>query len=151
MTKTSAYVMDDLDKALIALLTTDARQPLATLARKLKVARTTVQSRLERLEASGAIVGYTLKLGRGALVPAIRASILVAIEPRNQASVLTRLRALPEIERAFTTSGRFDLLLQVAAPTTEQLDAVLDAIVALPGVKSSESLIHLTTRIDRVA
>lgn len=36
--------MDDLDKALVALLIADARQPLATLARKLKVARTTVQS-----------------------------------------------------------------------------------------------------------
>ena len=143
--------MDELDKALVALLMADARQPLATLARELKVARTTVQSRLERLEASGTIVGYTLKLGAEAVRPLIRASVLVSIEPRNQAAILTRLRALPEVERAFTTSGRFDLLLQVAAPTTEQLDTVLDGIGALPGVKSSESLIHLTTRIDRVA
>lgn len=141
--------MDDLDRALVALLQADSRQPLATLARKLKVARTTVQSRLERLESAGTIVGYTLKLGKDAARPLIRASVLVAIEPRNQASVLSRLRAIPEVERAFTTSGRFDLLLQVAAPTTEQLDSVLDGICALPGVKSSESLIHLTTRIDR--
>lgn len=143
--------MDDLDKALLALLVADARQPLSTLARKLKIARTTVQSRLERLEASGAIVGYTLKLGGEALRPLIRASVLVSIEPRNQVAILTRLRALPEIERAFTTSGRFDLLLQVAAPTTEQLDIVLDSIGGLPGVRLSESLIHLTTRIDRGA
>lgn len=141
--------MDDLDRQLIALLTADARQPLATLARKLKVARTTVQSRLERLESGGTIVGYTLKLGQGAEKPLIRASVLLSIEPRNQAAILTRLRALPEVERAHTTSGRFDLLLQVAAPSTEQLDSVLDGIGALPGVKSSESLIHLTTRIDR--
>lgn len=141
--------MDDLDRQLIALLTADARQPLATLARKLKVARTTVQSRLERLEAGGAIVGYTIKLGQGAEKPLIRASVLLSIEPRNQAAILTRLRSLPEVERAHTTSGRFDLLLQVAAPSTEQLDSVLDGIGALPGVKSSESLIHLTTRIDR--
>lgn len=143
--------MDDLDKALIGFLMTDARQPLATLARKLKVARTTVQSRLERLEASGAIAGYTLRLGQDTAKPLIRATVLVSIEPRNQAAILTRLRSLPEIERAFTTSGRFDLLLQVAAPSTEQLDSVLDGIGALPGVRSSESLIHLTTRIDRVA
>ncbi len=141
--------MDDLDRALIGLLMADARQPLATLARKLKVARTTIQSRLERLEAGGTIVGYTLKLGQGAEKPLIRASVLLSIEPRNQAAILTRLRAIPEVERAHTTSGRFDLLLQVAAPSTEQLDSVLDGIGALPGVKSSESLIHLTTRIDR--
>ncbi|PVH30459.1 Lrp/AsnC family transcriptional regulator [Pararhodobacter oceanensis] len=141
--------MDDLDKALIGHLRTDARQSVATLARKLRVARTTVQSRLDRLETSGAIAGYTVKLGAEALRPLIRASVLVGIEPRSQAAILSRLRAMPEIERAFTTSGRFDLLLQVAAESTTALDAVLDAVGGLPGVRLSESLIHLTTRIDR--
>lgn len=141
--------MDDLDKILIAQLQSDARQSVATLARKLKVARTTVQSRLERLESGGMIVGYTVKLGAEVLRGVIRASVLVSIEPRSLAAILSRLRAMSEIERAFTTSGRFDLLLQVVSPTTAALDAVLDAIGGLPGVRSSESLIHLTTRIDR--
>ncbi|MCB1389813.1 MAG: Lrp/AsnC family transcriptional regulator [Rhodobacteraceae bacterium] len=141
--------MDDLDRALVALLVSDARQPMATLARRLKVARTTVQSRLERLEATGIVQGYTVRLGQPAARPLIRATVLVAIEPRNQTTILARLRAMPEVERGFTTSGRTDLLLQVAAATTEQLDEVLDGIGALPGVRSSESLIHLTTRIDR--
>ena len=141
--------MDDLDRSLIAQLQTDARQSMATLARKLRVARTTVQSRLERLESSGVIAGYTVKLGKDAGRPVIRASVLVSIEPRSQAAILSRLRAMPEIERAFTTSGRFDLLLQVVAHDTAVLDAVLDAVGGLPGVRSSESLIHLSTRIDR--
>lgn len=141
--------MDDLDRALVGLLMADARQPVAILARKLKVARTTVQSRLERLEAQGVIQGYTVRLGQPVSRPLIRASVLVAIEPRNQSSILARLKAMPEVERAFTSSGRFDLLLQVAAATTEQLDTVLDGIGALPGVRSSESLIHLSVKIDR--
>ena len=53
------------------------------------------------------------------------------------------------MERVFTTSGRFDLLLQIAAPSTTLLDQVLDQIGAMTGVRSSESLIHLSTRIDR--
>lgn len=142
-------MMDDLDKSLIALLKADARQSLATLARKLNVARTTVQSRLERLEGAGVITGYTVRLGAELSRPMIRASVLVAMEPRNQAAILSRLRAMPEVERAFTTSGRFDLLLEVAAQTTAELDAILDVIGALPGVRSSESLIQLTMRIDR--
>ena len=40
-------------------------------------------------------------------------------------------------------------LLQVAAPNTSALDEVLDQIGAMTGVRSSESLIHLSTRIDR--
>ena len=141
--------MDDLDRSLVSLLAADARISVATLARRLKVARSTVQARLERLETNGTIAGYTVKLGEAARAGRIRASVLLTAEPRTQAAVLTRLRSVPEIEQVHTTSGRFDLLLQVAAPTPAELDAVLDIIGDIPGVRSSESLIHLSTKIDR--
>jgi DNA-binding Lrp family transcriptional regulator len=141
--------MDDLDRNILTLLGADARMSVATLARKLKVARSTVQARLERLETTGIIAGYTLKLGEVAKQGRLRASVLLTIEPRAQAAILQRLKTVPEVERVFTTSGRFDLLLQIAAPNPQTLDQVLDQIGALTGVKSSESLIHLSTRIDR--
>jgi len=141
--------MDELDRSLLALLGADARVSVATLARRLKVARSTIQARLERLETSGIIAGYTLKLGEAARQGRIRATVLLTIEPRAQAGILTRLKALPEVERIHTTSGRVDLLLQLAAGSTAQLDAVLDQIGELTGVKSSESLIHLSTKLER--
>jgi DNA-binding Lrp family transcriptional regulator len=141
--------MDELDRNILGLLGADARMSVATLARRLKVARSTIQARLERLETTGIIAGYTLKLGEAARQGRLRASVLLTIEPRAQAGILTRLKAIAEVERAYTTSGRFDLLLQIAAPSTQVLDQVLDQIGALTGVKSSESLIHLSTRIDR--
>ena len=141
--------MDELDRNIIGLLGADARMSVATLARRLKVARSTIQARLERLETTGVIAGYTLKLGEAARQARLRASVLLTIEPRSQAAILQRLKAVPEIERVFTTSGRFDLLLQIAASNTQVLDSVLDQIGGLAGVKSSESLIHLSTRLDR--
>jgi DNA-binding Lrp family transcriptional regulator len=141
--------MDDLDRTIVGLLGADARMSIATLARRLKVARSTIQARLERLESSGVIVGYTIKLGEQAREGRLRASVLLTVEPRAQANILTRLKAISEVERVFTTSGRFDLLLQIAAPSTTLLDQVLDQIGAMTGVRSSESLIHLSTRIDR--
>ena len=141
--------MDDLDRNILGLLGADARMSGATLARRLKVARSTIQARLERLETTGIIAGYTLKLGEEARQGRLRASVLLTIEPRAQAAILSRLKSIPEVERVFTTSGRFDLLMQLAAPNTQVLDQVLDQIGALTGVKSSESLIHLSTRIDR--
>lgn len=149
MTKNLANCMDDLDKLLLAQLSMDARVSVATLARRLKVARSTVQARVERLEQQGTIAGYTVKLGGEALAERIRATILLTIEPRSQAAVLMRLRGLSAVERIHTTSGRFDLLLQVAAANTTALDLVLDDIGAVPGVRSSESLIHLSTKLDR--
>ena len=141
--------MDELDRNIIGLLGADARMSVATLARRLKVARSTIQARLERLETTGIIAGYTLKLGEGARQGRLRASVLLTIEPRGQAGILQRLKAIAEVERVFTTSGRFDLLLQIACPNTQVLDQVLDQIGTITGVKSSESLIHLSTRIDR--
>ncbi|SMO95166.1 Lrp/AsnC family transcriptional regulator [Paracoccus laeviglucosivorans] len=141
--------MDELDRGILAHLAQDARLSVAVLARRLKVARSTVQARLERLETSGAIAGYTLRLGDSARENRIRATCLLTIEPRSQAGILTRLRNLPEVERIHTTSGRVDILLQLAAESTSQLDDVLDQIGGLTGVRSSESLIHLSTKLDR--
>ena len=138
-----------MDRNIIGLLSADARMSVATLARRMKVARSTVQARLERLETTGVIAGYTLKLGEAARQGRLRASVLLTIEPRAQAAIITRLKAIGEIEKVFTTSGRYDLLLQVVAPSTQVLDQVLDQIGALTGVVSSESLIHLSTKFDR--
>jgi DNA-binding Lrp family transcriptional regulator len=97
--------MDDLDRGIIGLLSADARTSVATLARRLKVARSTIQARLERLETGGVIAGYTLKLGEEARQGRLRASVLLTVEPRAQANILTRLKAITEVERVSTTSG----------------------------------------------
>tara|TARA_R110000787_G_scaffold127590_8_gene239011 strand:+ start:775 stop:1209 length:435 start_codon:yes stop_codon:yes gene_type:complete len=140
--------IDETDRALIASLQANARQPVADLARTLGLARTTVQARLDRLERSGTIIGYTARLGTTADAP-LRATALVSIEPRSGPAVLARLRSLPGIRVVHTTSGRFDLLVQIAADTTQELDETLDKIGEARGVNSSESLIHLSTKLDR--
>ena len=53
--------MDDLDRELLGLLRDDARLPIATLAKKLRVARATVQNRLAKLESEGTVQGYTVR------------------------------------------------------------------------------------------
>ncbi len=140
--------LDATDRALIAALRRNARTPTAELARRLGLPRTTLQARIERLERSGVIRGYTLKLGPAAR-QGIRATVLLQVEPRASAGLVRRLETMPEIERALTCSGRFDLVLEVLAPSPAALDALLDRIGALPGVRSSESLVHLAERIDR--
>ncbi|WP_295048066.1 Lrp/AsnC family transcriptional regulator [uncultured Paracoccus sp.] len=141
--------MDELDRSIVALLSQDARASVAVLARRLKVARSTLQARLERLEGSGAIAGYTLRLGEAARLGRIRATVLLAIEPRSQPAILSRLRAMPQVERINTISGRVDLLVQIASGSTAELDETLDRIGAIDGIRSHESLIHLTTKLDR--
>ncbi len=139
---------DETDQNLLTLLRENARRPVADLARRLGLARTTVQARIERLESSGVISGYTLRTSAQARPP-LQATVLISIEPRSGPAVLARLRGLPGVEVVHTTSGRVDLLAQVVAQTTTELDETIDRIGEARGVRSSESLIHLATKLDR--
>ncbi len=119
--------IDATDRALLALLRENARAPVAELARALGLARTTVQARLERLESSGAIQGYTVRTG-DAMRPALRATVLVAIEPRSGPAVLARLRGLPGVETVHTTSGRsLALTAEVTSPSKPWMNRVAAA------------------------
>lgn len=141
--------MDEKDAELLRLLASNARMPVASLAKRLGLARSTVQARLDRLEVTGVIAGYTLRLGEAARTRRIRATVLLEVEPRATAQVLARLKSVSEVEEVHTTTGRVDLIASLAAPTTEVLDGALDRIGNIPGVTDTESLIHLATKIDR--
>lgn len=140
--------MDQTDERLIAELGKNARLPVADLARQLGLARTTVQARLDRLEARGIIAGYALRLGAEA-APPLRATVLLQIEPRSGPEVLSKLKPLSGVQAVSTTSGRFDLLVEIAAATTGALDGLIDQIAEARGVIRSESLVHLAIKIDR--
>lgn len=143
--------MDETDRALLTALAENARLPVSTLARRLGLARSTVQARLERLESTGAIAGYAVRLGDAARAGEIRATVLLTLEPRTTPTVLARLKAMPSVISAHTASGRFDMVLELSAGSPAALDAALDRIGEIDGVRGSESLIHLSTRIDRRA
>ena len=80
---------DEIDQALLRLLRANARMPAAELARAVNLSRTTVQSRLERLERSGVIEGYTLRLGEAARAASLGKTVIstwARSQPRRAAS-----------------------------------------------------------------
>lgn len=139
----------DADRSLIALLRDNARASTAELARRLGVSRTTVQSRLERLEKSGVIAGYSVKLSPDYERNLVRAHILVTALPKLSASVEAVLRRIPEVRTLHSVSGNFDMIIIVEAPSVRDLDSLIDRIGALEGVERTLSSIILSTRIDR--
>lgn len=137
--------MDALDTELVALLRDDARLPVAALAKKLRVARATVQNRITRLERDGVIVGYTLRLRPGAEAHRIRAIMSIAVGGNRADEVLRQLRGNPAVGALHTTNGRWDLLAEIRADTLEAFDRVLGAIRLIDGITSTETSILLTT------
>ena len=78
--------MDDLDAHLLAKLRDNARAPVAELARALGLSRTTVQSRLAKLERSGVIAGYAVKLAGAYEAGRVHAFIMLTVEPKQAAA-----------------------------------------------------------------
>lgn len=140
---------DELDRRLITQLQADARLPTADLARRLGVARTTVVARLKRLERDGVIAGYTLRLARDENRPGVMAHVGIAVEPRRSREVQLRLQAMPELTQLYTVSGESDLIAVLRATTTERLDALLDEIGEIDGVRRTTTSVVLAVRVDR--
>lgn len=141
--------LDDTDRALLGLLRDNARASAAELARKLKLARTTVQSRLARLERERVVVGYTVVVPDEAEAALVRAHVLITARPKQSAGIEAALRRIPEVRTLHSVSGPFDLIAIVAAASIGELDALIDRIGALEGVERTTSAIVLSTRIDR--
>ena len=139
----------EIDSALIRLLEQDARLSTAELARRLGIARSTVQSRIERLEQSGVIAGYTLRLGGPPPTNDVQAHVSIRVAPKHQAAVERRLMRLPGITTLHSVSGAHDLIAIVQVTNTAELDRCLDAIRDTDGVISTNSAIILTTRMSR--
>ena len=142
-------VLDTTDRALLALLRDDARASTAELARKLKLSRTTVQSRMERLQRQRVIAGYTITVPDELEANLVRAHVLITLAPKRSAAIETALRRIPEVRVLHSVSGPFDLIAIVAAASIGELDALIDRIGMLDGVERTTSAIVLSTRIQR--
>jgi DNA-binding Lrp family transcriptional regulator len=137
------------DKALLALLRSNARESSAALARRLGVSRSTVQERIRRLEAAGIIAGYTVKLGQPALHPSITSHVLLAVNPKRAETVIRELRSHPSIRSTCALSGVFDYLAIVETDTTQEMDDILDRIGRIEGVERTQTSIVLSVKFER--
>lgn len=137
--------MDTLDQQLMALLRLDARASVATLASKLKVSRGTVTNRIAKLEDSGVIVGYTIRLRPDVTPNEITAWMSIAVEGNRTREVISILLGEPGVSGLFDTNGRWDLLAELRAATLGELAEVLERVRLIKGIGATETSIHLQT------
>ncbi len=140
---------DSIDEILIAALREDGRASTAQLARLVGRSRTSVQSRLTRLERQGVILGYTVRLAPEHGPGAVRAHVMIKVGPKETRTVSAALRAIKQVRLLHSVSGEVDMIAIAAAATVAEMDEVIDRIGALDGVERTNSSIILSTKIDR--
>ncbi|HEU4536957.1 MAG TPA: Lrp/AsnC family transcriptional regulator [Polyangiaceae bacterium] len=141
--------LDDLDRRILRALDANARATHASIARAVKLSRSAVQERIARMEREGVIAGYGVRLGAAGAAPGLRAYLLVAGQTGRLEHVATALRGRPEVAACAFVSGEIDVVLEIAADSTEGLTRLRDEIAAMPGVATTRTLVVLASRWAR--
>jgi DNA-binding Lrp family transcriptional regulator len=139
--------IDSLDAALIETLTDNPRVGLLEVARRLGVARGTVQARLAKLESRGVITGHGPAIDPAALGYGISAFMLIELAQGRLAEAVQVMDATPEVLEADAISGPQDLICRVVARDTEHLQEVVNELLRTPSIRRCTSYIVLSRQV----
>lgn len=109
--------LDKVDRELLRALQADARQSNTDLAQRVGLSPSACLRRLQRLEQSGVIAGYTVQLAGAAVGRPSTVFIEVTLTGQSGAALDAFERAVaacPDILECHLMSGDFDYLLRVA-------------------------------------
>ncbi len=140
---------DALDARLIGLLRSSPNLPVVEMARRLEVARGTVQARLDRLGREGVITGYGPDIDAAAAGYGVLAFTTLEIAQGSDAQILAGLDSIPEVLEVHAVTGPGDLHLRIVASSNDHLHDVLQRVLALAGITRTETQLALFTPIDR--
>jgi len=142
--------LDAIDHRLLALLLDNARTPLATLAKRVGLSRSTAVERLKRLERDGAIAGYTLRRPAQE-APGVQAWFAIRFATGfSCVDVIDALAALPEVKLCHSVAGDIDLMILVACERVPRIAELREAILMLKGVDTVSTTMVLKTQLDRL-
>ena len=138
--------MDDTDTRLIAYLRKDGRASLARISADLGLARNTVRKRMERLQQSGEVAGFTVLTRSDIATHPVRGLMMLEIAGRGTEKIARWLRQIPQVQAVHSTNGAWDLIAEVGTETLEDFDRVLTDIRRQGEITKSETSLLLSTR-----
>ena len=137
--------VDDLDTELLSALRHNARISVSSLAAMTGASRATVAARIERLVASGTIVGFTIRTGHETRSAGVRAIVMIEVLGKLADRVADQLRGLPQVRALHSTNGKWDFVAELEDRDLASFDETLRRIRLINGINSTESNILLKT------
>ena len=140
--------IDDLDRAILRALSTDATQTAGALARALGLSQPAVWRRIKRLTDAGVIKSRRLLLDREKLGFGVTVFLGVKLATKGRVSLEDFERAvtaIPEVQTVEHILGLYDYRLRVVARDISDFERVLRRrIMTLPGVGDVEANVLLS-------
>ena len=140
--------LDDIDRAILRVLSQDATVGAATLGRQLGVSQPAAWRRIKRLEQAGVLAGRRIEVDRAALGFGVTVFLGVKLATKGRVSLEDFERAvvaIPEVQVVQHVLGLFDYRLRVVARDISDFERVLRRrIMTLPGLGQVEANVLLT-------
>lgn len=142
-------MIDGTDRTLLGLLSQDARQPYAELGQRVHLSAPAVHARVKKLEQSGAIRGYTIRVNPERLGKPVCAFIRILLTGGLCNTAARSLEMLPEIEECYSVAGEDCILVKARTATPCELQQLLTKIAGIPGFGRTVTTIVLRTHFER--
>ena len=137
-----ALPLDDVDRAIVAVLREDGRISMRALAARLHISRSSAYLRVQRLEEAGVITGYSAWVDPQRYGYGLSAYVHLKIAQPAWKPLRARLMTIPEVEHAALVSGDADIVLLVRARDITALrELVLNSFQSMPEVRSTQTVL----------
>jgi Lrp/AsnC family leucine-responsive transcriptional regulator len=142
--------MDAKDRKIIALLEKDARLGYGDIGKRVGLAGSSVHDRVRKLEKAGVIKGYRAEVDLEAVGLPITAIVSLALRPSSPTDVPAKVAEFPQVESCYSVAGDNSYALMVRAPSTRDLEELLDGLRAKLEVVTRSTVV-LSTPFERRA
>jgi len=131
--------VDAVDAQLLLALAEEPRATTVALAERLGLSRNTVQARLARLDAGGALESFERRIDPAALGYPLTAYMTTRVTQRGLDAVSAALADIPEVLQVQGMTGQSDLLVHVVARDADDLYRIAGQILAIPWVERTDT------------
>lgn len=138
--------MDSIDSKILETLQQNSRISISELSKKVNLSLSAVSERLKKLEASDIIEKYTVILNSNALGQELSVFMSISLEsPNNTNKFLNSIACEKEILECHYVTGEYDYILKITTKSTQTLEALMNRIKSLPGIKRTQTNVVLST------
>ena len=136
-------LFDDTDRRILLALDEDPRMTVMALSQRCRLARGTVQTRLERYQREGLLRRHSVRVDPAQLGHGLSAMVAAELEQHQLDEAIAGLRRIPEVLECFSPAGETDLLCRVVARDPDDLYRVSEEIRLCPGIVRTRTSVFL--------
>jgi len=142
--------LDDLDRKILDHLERDGRATLADVGAAVGLSSSAVKRRVDRLHASGVIVGYAAIVDPAAVGDRLEAFVeLYCADSVAPGDLLSSVAGLKTVVAAHTVAGDADAIVRVRVEGIEELERVIEQLRRDPKVMRTRTMVALSTLVER--